>query len=976
MRRTKKIIWWFLVFLVLFTLIGFFVLPPVLKLILVKKLSENLHRQVTIQKIKINPYTLTFDVKGFLVKERGSTENFVSLEEIFVNFSSLSLAKRALILEEARIIKPYFRVARKKDESYNFSDLLGKPKSEPKKKTEPVRFSLNNISISGGSIDFIDGPKDTTHTVRNLNITIPSISNRAYDIDIFVQPKLSAVINGENFSLQGKTKPFTDSLQTNVEITLKKLALSHYLPYVPMKLNFKLLSGALAVNAKLAFIRYKDKGPTLELTGNIDLNNIGLDDLENKPILRLSSAHIDLGSLKPFSKDFHVAKVILQSPELAVRRSKAGKINFQSLVGQEAEMPTKKETTSVPPPNKGSGLPLVTIDQFQIQQGKLSFYDDMPAEPVTLNVSNLMFQGDNLSTAKGNKGMLSLSLALEKQGALSVKGPVGIDPLNAALAVETKDITLDTFQPYFTDKVKLTITNGSLSTTGNLGVIDSGPPAGLKINYTGTALVANFSSVDKEKGKDFLKWKSLFFDSIDGGYNPLYVHIKGISLTDFYSRVAIDPDGTLNVQKIVGAEKTATGSPSAPPAQQKQASATNSKEVNDISIGKITLQGGKVDFSDYTIKPHYSTQLKDIGGRISALALQKNKSADVELRGKLGSDVPFEIVGKINPSSENFFVDLSAKFRDMDLSPMTPYSGKYMGYTIEKGKLSVEVKYLIVKKKLVSQNKIFFDQFTLGDKVESKDAVKLPVKLAISLLKDRTGKIDLDIPVSGNLDDPQFSVWKIIIQILKNLIAKAATAPFALLGSMFGGGEEMSYVEFDYGIARVNGENLKKLDNLVKALSDRPSLQIEITGYVDKEKDYEGLKNYILNQQVKTQKLKGMTKKGAPEIPVDEVTVEPQEYEKYLTMAYKEAKFPKPRTFIGLLKTLPVPEMEKLMLTNIKITDDDLRALAQQRASNVKDLIMKSGQVTAGRIFIIEPKSLTPEKKEKLKNSRADFGLK
>ena len=624
-----------------------------------------------------------------------------------------------------------------------------------------------------------------------------------------------------------------------------------------MKLNFKLLSGALAVNAKFAFIRYKDKGPALELTGNIDLRNIGLDDLENKPILRLSSARIDLGSLKPFSKDFHVAKVILQSPELAVRRSKAGKINFQSLVGQEAEMPTKNEPTSVPPPNKGSGLPLVTIDQFQIQQGKLSFYDDMPAEPVTLNVSNLMFQGDNLSTAKGSKGMLSLSLALENQGALSVKGPVSIDPLNAALAVETKDITLDTFQPYFTDKVKLTITNGSLSTTGNLGVIDSGP-AGLKINYTGNALVANFSSVDKEKGKDFLKWKSLFFDSIDGGYNPLYVHIKGISLTDFYSRVAIDPDGTLNVQKIVGAEKTATGSPSAPPAQQKQASATNSKEVNDISIGKITLQGGKVDFSDYTIKPHYLTQLKDIGGRISALALQKNKSADVELRGKLGSDVPFEIVGKINPSSDNFFVDLSAKFRDMDLSPMTPYSGKYMGYTIEKGKLSVEVKYLIVKKKLVSQNKIFFDQFTLGDKVESKDAVKLPVKLAISLLKDRTGKIDLDIPVSGNLDDPQFSVWKIIMQILKNLIAKAATAPFALLGSMFGGGEEMSYVEFDYGIARVNGENLKKIDNLVKALSDRPSLQIEITGYVDKEKDYEGLKNYILNQQIKTQKLKGM----------------------------------------------------------------------------------------------------------------------
>ena len=173
MRRIKKIIRWCGGFLVLFTLFGFFILPPVVKSILVKKLSENLHRQVTIQKIKINPYALTIDVKGLLVKERGSAENFASLDEIFVNLSSLSLAKRAVILEEARIVKPYFKVVRRKDDSYNFSDLMEKPKSEPEKKTEPVRFSLNNISISGGSIDFIDGPKDTTHRFGTSTLRFP-----------------------------------------------------------------------------------------------------------------------------------------------------------------------------------------------------------------------------------------------------------------------------------------------------------------------------------------------------------------------------------------------------------------------------------------------------------------------------------------------------------------------------------------------------------------------------------------------------------------------------------------------------------------------------------------------------------------------------------------------------------------------------------------------------------------------------------
>jgi len=976
MRRIKKIIRWFGGFLVLFTLFGFFILPPVLNSVLVKKLSENLHRQVTIQKIKINPYALTLDVKGFLVKERDSAENFVSLEEIFVNLSSLSLAKRAVILEGLWIGKPYFKVVRRKDESYNFSDLLEKPKSEPEKKTKPVQFSLNNITISGGSVDFVDAPEDTSHSVRNLNITIPSISNRPHDIDIFVQPKLSAAINGKIFSLLGKTKPFADSQQTHVDITLKDISLAHYLPYVPMKLNFTLPSGALDVNAKLAFIRYKDKGPAMEVTGIIGLRDIGLDDLENKPILRLSSLNIDLGTLKPLSNNFHIAKVILQSPEVAVKRGKDGKINLQSLVGEEAKEPTPKEaTTTASTPRKDSGSPLLLlVDQFQILDGKLSFNDAMPAEPVTLNVSNLMLQCDNLSTAKGSKGMLSLSLALEKQGSISLKGPVCIDPLNAELAVDTKDVALDTFQPYFTDKVKIHLTDGKFSTAGNLGLIDSGE-AGMKINYTGTALVANFASVDKENGKDFLKWKALFFDSITAGTNPLSVDIKGISLTDFYSRVTINPDGTLNVQQVVEAEKPATPSPPAQPAQQAQASATTGKEAQDINIEKITLQGGRVDFSDYTIKPRYSTQLKNLGGRISGLSLGKNKTADVELRGKMGSDVPFEIVGKINPSSDNFFVDLSANLRNLDLSPMTPYSGKYLGYKIEKGKFSLEIKYLIVKKKLESQNKIFFDQFTLGDKIESKDAVQLPVKLAISLLKDRTGKIDLDIPVSGNLDDPEFSVWKIIMKVLKNILVKAATAPFALIGSLFGGGEDLSYIEFDYGIPRVNDENLKKIDNMVKALSDKPSLQIEITGYSDAENDPEGLKTYYLNQKVKAQKLQKSGKKGK-ETSVDDIIIEPEEYEKYLTLAYKAAKFPKPRTMVGLLKKLPVPEMEKLMLTNTKITDDDLRALASQRALNVKELITKSGQVSADRVFIIEPKSLTPEKKENIKNSRVDFSLK
>jgi hypothetical protein len=315
-------------------------------------------------------------------------------------------------------------------------------------------------------------------------------------------------------------------------------------------------------------------------------------------------------------------------------------------------------------------------------------------------------------------------------------------------------------------------------------------------------------------------------------------------------------------------------------------------------------------------------------------------------------------------------------FKDIDLSPMTPYSGKYVGYTIEKGKLNFDLKYLIVKKKLDSQNHIFFDQFNFGEKVESPKATKLPVKLAVALLKDRKGEIKLDIPVTGSLDDPKFSIWGIILKVIINLITKAATSPFSLLGAMVGGGEELSYVEFDYGSATITEPNLKKLTTLAKALQDRPALKVDVEGHVDMERDREGLKQYLFQRKLKTQKLNEIIKKGGAAIPVDEVKIEPSEYEKYLKMAYKEEKFPKPRNIVGMAKDLPAPEMEKLMLTHIEVKEGDLRSLASQRGMQVKEAILKSGQVEPERIFMIEPKSLAPEKKEKLKESRVDFRIK
>ena len=421
-------------------------------------------------------------------------------------------------------------------------------------------------------------------------------------------------------------------------------------------------------------------------------------------------------------------------------------------------------------------------------------------------------------------------------------------------------------QPYIDDKLKVSITDGKVSTSGHLS-LQAVDKDNLKTSYAGNILIANFATIDKINGDGLLKWNSLFFKNVQAGYNPLYLRVSDISLTDFYARVIILPDGTINLQHLAeeqAAEKPKTAVP------DKKTTEQADKPLKDIQIGALSLQGGTIDFQDRYIKPNYAAKLVEIGGRVSGISSMASKTADVDLRGKLDNSAPLEITGRIHPFPDNLFVDLKAGFKDMDLSPLSPYSGKYAGYSIRKGKLSFDLQYLIVEKKLDSKNKIFLNQFHFGDRVESPQATKLPVKLAIALLQDRKGDIDLDIPVTGSLNDPQFSVWQIVVKVIGNLIEKAVTAPFAILGSLFGHGEELSYVEFDDGSSSIGGASLKKVEALIKALHERPGLRLDIEGHVDIEKDKEGLKRNRLIAKLKAQKLKDMIRHGQKAVSVDD----------------------------------------------------------------------------------------------------------
>jgi hypothetical protein len=992
MQRFKKVLIWMAVFLAVIGVTGFLIAPPIAKSILVEKLSQALQRPVSIQGVKINPYLFTATVRGFEIREPSGSEKFASFDELYVNIDFFSVFKRALILKEIRLTGPYVRITRNADATYNFSDLLVKfaePEKDPQKKAAPFHFSLNNIRIQGGSLDVWDGPKKTSHTVRDLMIAIPVIANMDYMANQYTQPVLSANINGNPYLIEGKTKPFQESLETTLDIDLKGFNLPYYLAYVPFDLNFKLLSGVVDTKIQISFMQHRDKKPSLSIKGDAALKQFAVDDKKGLPLIRVPSLEIAIINIEPLTPLVQLGKVTLASPEVNIRRGKQGDINLFALLPADKKEKGKPDKQPAKAGEKAPDPLLVDVGEFRIDGGKVTFRDDQPPDTVSLVLSNLNLKMTDVSTKKDSRSNLDFSTNFGSKGRISAIGPFTVDPLSAELTMNLNNIEIRPLQGYFTDKVKITVTDGAVTAAGKVGVKDL-KEKGLSATYAGKCLISNFKSIDKLNAEDFLTWKSLFFSDVRAGYNPLSVNIGRIALADFFAGVVIQENGVMNLQSIFEQETppdkaTPAASEEKAPGPQKKAESPpiaataappGKGSTGVIKIDAIVVQGGRIDFLDRSIKPNFSANFSEMGGRISGLSSIGEKPAEVELRGKYNNHMPAEITGGIHPLREDLFVDLKASFRDMDLSSVSPYSGRYVGRTIQKGKLSFDLKYLIVKGKLESENKVFIDQLTLGDQVDSPKATKLPVGLAIALLKDRKGQINLDIPVTGSLDDPEFSLGRLIVQVIVNLITRAVTAPFALVGSLFGGGEELGYVEFEYGRAAVSEASLKKIGALTKALYERPALKLDITGHADPENDREGLKKVLIERKVKTRKLNDMVKQNLAVASVDDVRIEPQEYEKYLTQAYRAESFPKPRTAIGLVKTLPVEEMEKLMMTHAVIKDDDLRLLAARRAAAVRDLFLKSGQVEPERIFMIEPKSLAPEKKEKLKDSRVEFKLK
>lgn len=758
MRRWKKVCIWCAGFIVLLILFGFFGAPPILKSVLVKKLSQELNRDVSISKISVNPLLLRVKLRRFIIREKETKTIFFSLER-FEAGAGISILKGSIALRNLYLYKPYVNIIRHENGSYNFSDIVQKtePKGPEKPKTKTPTFSVRGISIEGGSADFFDGPLKKQHAIRELNLTIPYISNARKEIDKNVQPQLSLIVNDAPYKIYGKTKPFADTRETSFDMNIDNISIPFYIPYIPVQLPVNVISGNLDLRTQLIFREdlTNGKGPVLDLTGDVAITKLDVRDKSNKPVLTLPELKIAINSIEPFAGKAHISNVSMTSPELVLIRQKDGTLNISDKADKKKKDTAgkQKKEAAVDPARKEETEKTFQflLDTLQITKAKASFQDRSLKAPSNLVAEQIELKAENISLSKDSNGQFSTSLVLNKKGTIDLRGSVGLNPLTIQAKTAIKNIDIRPFEPYFTDTMNVAIVRGSAHTSGELSVKardDKGP----QITYSGTASITRFAMVDKERADELFSMDSLHLRNIAFQNEPMKLDIKSVALNDFRAAVIIEKDRSLNFQNIM-AKETPAQEPVTPVKDEKKEKKTGQKETDrpSVRIDNVTLQAGTIDFHDYSIEPGFSKELNEIGGRISGLSSNAATKADVDLKGKYDHSAPLEIVGKINPLAKDLFVDLKVSFKNMELSPVTPYSGKYIGYVIDRGQFSFDVQYFINGKKLDSKNDIFIDQLTLGSKVESPDAVKAPVKLAIALLKDRRGQIKLDIPVTAAL---------------------------------------------------------------------------------------------------------------------------------------------------------------------------------------------------------------------------------
>lgn len=862
LSRLKKPLITALLLLSLYAICGFLVAPAIIKSKAPAIIAEQLGRKATVDQVRLNPFVLSLTVRGFHLEEPNG-EPFVGFEEFYANFQLSSLFRMALTFADFSLIAPYGHVKILADGTLNFHDLFAKVarKESPQDSSgELPPLLIQSLQIDRGRFVFSDLSLPTPYeaTIFPIQLTLNNFSTRK---DTGSPYSFTATL-GEGAVISWEGDVSVNPLHSQGRLAITKVDTVDLWKYIQDYVNFKVTSGKVDLLGNYTFA-LSTTGPNIELTeGEFELSELILVAKESEtmilsvPSLSMRGAEVNLAN-----KQVVLAAVTSNGARANGWLAPDGKFMYETVFALDGLQERFNKLLANGDEPKADTQPwIINIDKVNLENYAVSFEDRTLKKPKQINLDSIRVALKNTSNQKNSQTEISAVLKLNQTGNVEVKGLASINPVSADLTLKVDQNPVKPMQPYVDAVAPVELASGTTNLEGRVRYQALGSD-GPKLRFEGEAGIENFRTFDRSKSEDLYSLNKLAIKGLALDLDPNKLSVSEVFLSQPDFKVAIWPDGKINVLTILSMRDDSTKE--AEPG--KKVETLLDKVVKfitlqiegpmPITVDTIRVEKGAADFSDLFIKPNFAADVRNLRGRVKGLSSQPGARADVLLEGEVNKYSPVKISGQINPLSKEKYANLLMSFKNFDLTTTSPYSGKFAGYKIEKGKLSLNLKYKVSGDDFSGENGIVVEQLTLGERVESPDATKLPVSLAIALLQDSNGDIELDVPVSGDLNDPHFNYGKVVSDAISKIITNIVSSPFAALGNLVGvSGEELSYIEFEFGSATLGPIQIEKLDKLADALHERSGLRLEITGRVDKENDRSVLTE-IEDQEVDDERL-------------------------------------------------------------------------------------------------------------------------
>ncbi len=987
--KTARILGVLALLVALYAAAGFWLAPRLVRSALIEDIPKAIGAVPTVGEIRINPFLLQVTVKNFALADREGRK-LLGFERLFIDFQVSSLWRRAYSFAVIDIDAPFVNASVAKDGTLNLAKLhpaSPPPPKPPEAKNEPLPpLRVGSFKVTQGSVSYEDRsrPSEFTAHLQPINFELRDFTTGVAG-GLFTFTGSSNL--GERIEWHGHLS--VQPIESDGELRIDALRAHTIWEYLEDQLNFVIRSGQIDLAATYKF-SLKDAVDLQLNIAKLAATDIAVRpkdsevDLVTIPGLTVLGTTLDLAPRRA-----QVDSVSLTGVKVSTWIEPDGSFNLRNLMAARIASAKAQAATGggpgaaaaaspAPPASAAPASPpwQVELHEFNLTDAHISAEDRMthPTAKILLAPLSLHVTGASLDLAKPVR--VALETRINESGSLTANGEVTPQPAAASWTLKIADIDLTALQPYIGQYTSMTLRSGRLGADAKFRYGANQKPVLL---FAGDIHVDGVHSVDDTLHDDFVNWQRLDILGLNYQQAPDRLDIAQIVARKPYARIIIETDTSLNVKRVL----TAPGSTPPPPADQRPPAkaaakgsgrgsssaqsapagpAPRASQPMPMAIKKVAIENGVANFTDLSVAPNFSAGIQNLHGTVLGLSSKPSSRAKVDLHGSVDAFSPVSITGEVNVLSAALYTDLAMSFRNIELSIFNPYSGKFAGYNIAKGKLTTELHYKVDSRKLDAQHHIVIDQLEFGDKTASKDAVSLPIKLGVALLKDRNGVIDLNLPVTGSLDDPKFRIGPIIWKVIVNILEKAVTAPFALLGALFGGGADIQFVEFHPGTSVLEPAAVDKVKAVAKALAERPQLKIEVPIAVVPDIDRPALAAAQFNAQLnELQTLKATRKKSAGAAPTPYDQLDPGAKLELLTALYVkdvggEPKYPQVVTDLKSKPELLSAKIDFLtqgIREHLVVGDADLNTLGQQRAMVLEQALLGDTQIDPARVFLV-----------------------